>query len=201
MKNSLLLPQHPNLSRNPQGEKHTLLQNQTMRLAAWIITGNIWLRKEFLKGLILSSRGEGTNSNYCSSWNKWASWCDKQKVDPFRCILKRVLDFLAELFEQGCQYRSMCSHRPAISVFHEGIDGKSIDEDPQVSSLIMGVDNQRPPQPRYTCIWDVQLLLDYLKKHFLDNKQITDRQLTLKVTILLALTSASRAGGLRNLNI
>ena len=95
----------------------------------------------------------------------------------------------------------MCSHRPAISVFHEGIDGKSIDEDPQVSSLIMGVDNQRPPQPRYTCIWDVQLLLDYLKKHFLDNKQITDRQLTLKVTILLALTSASCAGGLRNLNI
>ena len=51
MKNHLLLPQHPTLLRNPQGEKHTLFQNQTMRLAAWIITGNIWLRKEFQKGL------------------------------------------------------------------------------------------------------------------------------------------------------
>ena len=30
---------------------HPLLQNQTMRLAACIITGNIWLRKEFQKGL------------------------------------------------------------------------------------------------------------------------------------------------------
>ena len=33
--------------------------------------------------LILSSVREGTNSNYCSSWNKSASWCDKQKVVPF----------------------------------------------------------------------------------------------------------------------
>ena len=51
MKNPLLLPQHSNLLRNSQGETHPLRQNQTMRLAAWIITGNIWLRKEFQKGL------------------------------------------------------------------------------------------------------------------------------------------------------
>ena len=95
----------------------------------------------------------------------------------------------------------MCSHRYAISAFREGIDGKSIGENPQVSSLITGIFNQRPPQPRYACIWDVQLVLDYLKKHFPDNKKLTERQLTLKVTILLALTSASRAGGLHNLDI
>ena len=49
IKNLLLLPQHPNLLRNPQWEIHTLLQNQTMRSAAWIITGNIWVKKEFQK--------------------------------------------------------------------------------------------------------------------------------------------------------
>ena len=88
-----------------------------------------------------------------------------------------------------------------MSAFHEGIDGKSIDENPQVNSLITGIFNQRPPQPRYICIWDVKLVLGYLKKHFPDNKKLTDRQLTLEVTILLALTSASRAGGLHNLDI
>ena len=50
IKNLLFLPQNPNLLRNHQWEKHTPLQNETMRLAAWIITGNIWLRKEFQKG-------------------------------------------------------------------------------------------------------------------------------------------------------
>ena len=135
------------------------------------------------------------------SWNCWASWCDKQKVDPFRCTLKWVLDFLAELLEQGYQYRSVCGHRSAISAFHEGIDGKSIEENPQVSSLITGIFNQRPQQPRYTYIWDFPLALDYLKKHFHYSKKLTDRQLTLKVPTSLALTSASRAGGLHNLGI
>ena len=63
-----------------------------------------WVKKgisERASNLILSSRREGTNQNYCSSWNKWASWCDKQKVVPFRFTLKWVLDFLAELSEQG----------------------------------------------------------------------------------------------------
>ena len=43
-KSLTLTSQHLNPLKN--GETHTLLQNQTMRLAAWIITGNIWLRKE-----------------------------------------------------------------------------------------------------------------------------------------------------------
>ena len=99
---------------------------------------------ERASNLIFSLRREGTNSNYCSSWNELSGWCDKQKVDPFRCTLKWVLDFLAEVFEQGYQYRSLCSHRSAISAFHEGIDGKSIGENPQISSLITGIFNQRP---------------------------------------------------------
>ena len=113
--------------------------------------------------------------------------------------LKWVLDFFAELLEQGYQYRSVCSHRSAISAFHQGIDGKCISENPQVSSLIRGIFNQKPPQLRYTCIWNVQLVLDYLKKDLPDNKKLTDRQITLKVAILLGLSSASCAGGLHNL--
>ena len=77
---------------------------------------------------------------------------------------------MAELFEQRYQYRLVGNHRSEISAFHEGVDGKSIGENPQVSSLIMGIFNQRPPQPRYIFIWDIQLVLDYLKKHFPDNK-------------------------------
>ena len=74
-------------------------------------------------------------------------------------------------------------------------------ENQQVSSLITRMFNQRLPQPRYTCIWDAQLVLDYIKKHFRDNKILTDKQLTLNVIILLALTSASRVGGLFNLDM
>ena len=73
---------------------------------------------------------------------------------------------MTELLEQGYQYTSVCSHRSAISASHEGIDGKNIGENLQVSSLITGIFNQRPPQPKYTCIWDVQIRITVIKETF-----------------------------------
>ena len=45
------------------------------------------------------------------------------------------------------------------------------------------------------------MVLDYLKQHFPDNKKINRRAINPKNAILLVLTSASRAGGLHNLDI
>ena len=43
--------------------------------------------------------------------------------------------------------------------------------------------------------------MNYSKKDLSDNKKLTDKQLNLKVTILLTLTSAPLVGGLHNLDI
>ena len=51
MKEPILLPCQLNLLVNPLGEPTPLPQNQTLQLAACIITGNSWLKKEFHKGL------------------------------------------------------------------------------------------------------------------------------------------------------
>ena len=50
----------------------------------------------------------------------------------------------------------------------------------------------------YTFIQDVQLANDYLKKYSAVNKNVKNQQLTLKATILLALTSTSSFGGSHN---
>ena len=102
-----------------------------------------------------------------------------------------MLDFLVFLFESGYEYRTICTHRSAISALHDNIEGRPVGEHPQVNSLITGVFNSRPPQPKYNCIWDVQLVLDYLKKEFTNNSNLSDKLLTFKVVMLLALTSAS----------
>ena len=72
---------------------------------------------------------------------------------------------------------SVHSHKFAISAFHHGIELKSIGEHPQVSSLITGIFNQRPPQPRYNFIWDAHLVIDYFKKDLSDNKKLTDQHI------------------------
>ena len=80
------------------------------------------------------------------------------------------------------------------------IEGRPVGEHPQVSSAITGVFNNRQLQPKYNVIWDVQLVLDYVQKEFPNNSDLSDKILTFKVAMLLALTSASRARGLHILD-
>jgi len=55
--------------------------------------------------LISQARREGSLTNYESSFQKWASWCHRDKIDPFQAPLNKILDFLADLFDKGYQYR------------------------------------------------------------------------------------------------
>ena len=124
------------------------------------------------------------------------SWCVKQNVESVRCNVNWILDFLAFMFESGFEYRAICTHRSAISALHNNVEGRPVGEHQQVSSLITGVINNRPPQSKYNFIWDVYLVLDYLKKELPNNSDLSDNLLTFKVTMLLALTSSSRVRGL-----
>ena len=50
-------------------------------------------------------------------------------------------------------------------------------------------------------VWDVKQVLDFLKEMFRDNDQLSNKELTLKVTILLALTKSSRTSALHILDL
>ena len=57
----------------------------------------------------------------------------------------------------------MNSLRSAISAYHVHIDGKSVEKQQKVFALLAGIFNQRPPQPRYVVIWDVEIVLQYIR--------------------------------------
>ena len=69
--------------------------------------------------LISGCRRAGTISSYESAWHNWSSWCSKRTTDPFRCSLNYVLDYLADLFTQDYEYRTINVHRSSISAYHE----------------------------------------------------------------------------------
>lgn len=151
-------------------------------------------------GLITNARRQGSLANYESSWGKWSGWCSKQQIDPFKCPLNFVLDFLAELYDLDYKYSSINCHRSAISAYHDPIENIPVGQHPRVSSLMTGIFNQRPPQPRYSFVWDVEQVFSYLND-LPDNDQLSDRLLTLKLTMLLALASACRCSEIQNLDI
>ena len=150
-------------------------------------------------GLITAARRKGTLSHYQSAWNKWDSWCNRRQIDSVRCPLNLVLEFLSDSFDEGLEYNTIAGYRSAISAYHDPIDGNAVGKHPLVSSLLTGIYNKRFPQPKYTFIWDVERVVIYLSS--INTNNISDKMLTLKLTMLLALVSAARAHEITYLNL
>ena len=148
----------------------------------------------------------------------WASWCDKQQVDAFRCdVIKilyylaflfkkgydviKILYYLAFLFEKGYEYRTIGCHKSAISAFHDYVDGKPFGQHPEVCVLVSGIFNNRPPQPKYMFVWSVESVINYIKTNWKNNENLSGKYLTYKLVILMALTSASRASAMHCLDV
>ena len=90
------------------------------------------------------------------------------------------------------EHSTIAGFRPVISVYHDPINGIPIGKESRISALLAGVYNIRPPQPRYPFIWDVKKVIDFLAT-LNSPRELSLKDLTPKLTMLLALTSAVRA--------
>lgn len=110
------------------------------------------------------------------------------------------MNVLAELQEKGYQYHSLNSDRLAISSIHRDIEGAPIGQHPLVSRTLKGAFNERPPQPKYSCFWDMGQVLSHLERLGL-NDFLNLQHPTLKTVMLLALTRPSCLADLSQLDI
>ena len=109
-----------------------------------------------------------------------AGIADKTLIQFLR-LLSLTLYNLSKLFEKGLQYRTIKFVHPRICT--------------------LGVFKQRPKQACYKFLWDVEIVLVYLKSNISDNSQLSDKDLTYKLTVLMAFSSASRALSMQHLKI
>ena len=149
--------------------------------------------------LYTGARRKGTQSVYNSAWKKWDSWCVEQKVNPFQATVANVANFLAYAVEEGREYTTINGYRSAISAYHPEIEGHKVGQHPIIKQMMTGIFHQKPPTPKYTETWDVRTVLDYIK-HKGDNDTLSDKTLTWKTAMLIALTNASRAHEIKNIN-
>ena len=150
--------------------------------------------------LLLSSWRQKTAKSYDSLFNKWVRWCNERNSDPVSGDINEVINFLAALYDEGYQYRSLNAYRSAISSVHEKIDGYDVGQHPMVTRLIKGAFQERPPQPRYTETWNVATVTTYLES-LGDNEKMSLNDLSYKTVMLMALTRPSRSADIANLSL
>ncbi len=110
------------------------------------------------------------------------------------------MNYLASLYKEGLQHCTINTARSAISMTHRQVEGQQVGKHPMVTRLMQGIYNKRPPTPRYSSTWDVRLVTSYIKG--LGRNDLLDlKQLSLKLTMLMALVSANRSSELAALDL
>lgn len=105
--------------------------------------------------------------------------------------MKSVIEFLTTEYNRGLGYHSINTARAALSALGVMLGQHKAGSHPVVVNFLRGVFNLRTPVSRYVEVWDVNKVLSYLKK-LSPVKYLSLKDLTLKLTMLIALTNAAR---------
>ena len=143
------------------------------------------------------SLGELVHKNNTKSTS--IQFCLQRPQDP-QPTVTAVLDFLHSLFKQVLSYSMLNTARSAIS--NVDMQNNNVQGHTPVGRhmLVCRYLNMRKPTPKYSNFWSVDIVLDYLSSLWpLD--QLTLKQLTVELIILIALTTGQRCQTLTFLDV
>ncbi len=149
---------------------------------------------------IASARAPTIRKLYSSKWGVFESWCLARAIDPVNCPVGPVLEFLQERLTAGAAATTLRVYVAAIAARRE-LDEISLGRHPVVF-FMHGVRWLRPARPMAVPSWDLSVVLeDLVMAPFMPLESASEWKLTLKVVLLLALTSLKRVGDLQALSV
>lgn len=147
----------------------------------------------------------GTVKLYTTYLKKWGLYCVLKGVPPMKPSIPQVVRFLRMLEDEGLGYGAVNTARCALSVILPRVNGQSVGKHHYIHWFMKAVHARNPPKAKYSRFWDVGLVFDCLRS-WPHNTQLSLKELSLKLTILMLLTSGHRgqtivALSLRNIHI
>ena len=98
------------------------------------------------------------------------------------------MQFLVELYKQGAKYGYIAAARSALSAVLSQAEGKTFGEDPK---FLKGVFRLKPQLPKYTEIYDPNVILNYMRE-MAENNNLLLKHLVKKLATLICLLSGQR---------
>ncbi len=150
---------------------------------------------------IASARAPATRKLYSSKWGFFESWCLACAIDPVNCPVGPVLEFLQERLTAAAAATTLRVYVAALAARRE-LGEIPLGRHRMVSAFMRGVRRLRPVRPTAVPSWDLSVILEGLvTAPFEPLESASERILTLKVTLLLALTSLKRVGDLQAFSV
>ena len=141
--------------------------------------------------IIIDSWRSSTRRQYSGYIQKWLGFSHEREINSFRPSTQEIIEFLTYLFNSGLKYSVIGTARSALSMFICICSKKSVNlgEDPFIKRFMKGIYNKRPKPPRYSSIWNPDVVLTHMKSW---GKELSLQKLTHKTVMLLALLTAQR---------
>ena len=143
---------------------------------------------------------EGTSKQYHTYLKRWKQYCDDKDIDLFQPGVHNGVEFLVSLYKAGLGYSAVNTARSALSSFLILENNEKFGDHPLVVRCMKGIFELKPSLPKYNEIWDVRVVLDYLKT-FVVSSSLSLKDLTLKLTMLLCLTTGQRGQTINKFDI
>ena len=152
------------------------------------------------KDVLMASWREGTSKQYHTYLKRWKQYCDDKDIDLFQPGVHNGVEFLVSLYKAGLGYSAVNTARSALSSFPILENNEKFGDHPLVVRCMKGIFELKPSLPKYNEIWDVRVVLDYLKT-FVVSSSLSLKDLTLKLTMLLCLTTGQRGQTIHKFDI
>ena len=182
----------PEQSRTPNFYEHFTTESNIIKGIPFLQES---LQKEGIDPITLEYFNKtwrsSTQKAYKSHLERWAKWTQINSVDPIAPSVANILKILRKYFETGVGHGAINSARCALSLIIPLVNGKTIGENRLICWFIKACYEKRPPQPKYTDFWSVQVVLDWITS-LGSNTNMSLKTLSLKLTMLLLLVSAQR---------
>jgi hypothetical protein len=133
----------------------------------------------------------GTTKQYETYLKKWLDFCHQRQVNYHSPSMREALSFLMQLHNKGLGYSTIGTARSALSNVIVNGECENFGSHPLVSRFMKSVFLAHKPTPKYNATWDVGVVLNYLAT-FYPHCDITLKQLTLKLVMIILLTSGQR---------
>ena len=134
---------------------------------------------EHIAGVLLDSWRTATHKQYA---------VNLKKIAPYSLSITELLEFLHS--QLHLSYSSLNSARSASSCIIT-LDQVPVGKHTLVCRFLKGAFERKPPSNKYYAIWDVQIVLQFLKTYS-PNKSLSLKEPSLKLSMLLALVTIQR---------
>ena len=152
------------------------------------------------KDIVVASWRSGTTKQYQTYLRKWQDYCEERSLDSFEPGVENAIEFLVSLYISGLGYSAINTARSALATIIVMENGVKFGEHPLVVRYMKGIFQLRPALPKYTHIWDVNSVLIYLKT-FTEPASLSIKDLTLKLNILIFLTTGQRGQTIHTIDV